>query len=438
MPDAIALLGRAMLSAIFIWGGFGKLMAAGATQAYIAKSGLPVPELACAVAVFVELGVGLALLLGLLTRVAALVLAVWCIVTAALFHSDTRQPGDDDPVAEERRHGRRHALRGGVRRRRVQPGRAVHPPPRRRSRRRRRPVYVVKGEGRRPPKRPPKATRIDTEWCGAQISLAYFVAVWLTQFVARSRAAFLDVSSLNFGGIARCRHFFYAAFGAAQGGRGDRRQAKPHAVSAAIMCAGGSPSPPAPAPAAARSPAPAGAAGPPRRHRPGPPAPGSRAGAMHPDLVRAAGRGRSSSQVRPPDRGRAPASRCAAVPRRVGHHAPPRRSVAWRAAASPPARPLAAAHHGPVGLAARPAANAACACVQRRPAQRHHQAAGRVGVQPMRQPRPVAAARQRRRTSPPRSGHRAGRHAPAGPAGLSSTTKRASWNRMAARHRPPR
>lgn len=89
MTDGLALLGRLMLSVIFIWGGYGKLLAAAATQGYIAKSGLPVPELAWAVAVFVELGVGLALLFGLFTRLCGAVLAVWCIATALIFHSDT-------------------------------------------------------------------------------------------------------------------------------------------------------------------------------------------------------------------------------------------------------------------------------------------------------------------------------------------------------------
>ncbi len=88
MSDLAALVGRVLLSALFVWGGFGKLMAAAATQAYIAKSGLPLPELAYAIAVFIELGVGLALLLGLFTRASALVLAVWCIVTAMIFHTD--------------------------------------------------------------------------------------------------------------------------------------------------------------------------------------------------------------------------------------------------------------------------------------------------------------------------------------------------------------
>ena len=63
-------------------------MAAAATQAYFAKDGLPVPELAYAVAVFIELGVGLALLFGLFTRASGIVLAVWCILTALVAHTN--------------------------------------------------------------------------------------------------------------------------------------------------------------------------------------------------------------------------------------------------------------------------------------------------------------------------------------------------------------
>lgn len=88
MPDLAALLGRLLLSLIFVLGGWSKLMSAEATQAYIAKGGLPLPQLGWGVAVFIELGVGLALLFGLFTRLSGLVLAFWCVVTAAIFHSN--------------------------------------------------------------------------------------------------------------------------------------------------------------------------------------------------------------------------------------------------------------------------------------------------------------------------------------------------------------
>ncbi len=82
------LIGRALMSALFIWSGYGKLVAPADTEAYFVSIGLPFPELVRVLAVVVELGGGLALLLGLEARLAAVVLAVWCIVTALAGHSD--------------------------------------------------------------------------------------------------------------------------------------------------------------------------------------------------------------------------------------------------------------------------------------------------------------------------------------------------------------
>ena len=90
LSPALQLLGRILLAAIFIMGGYGKLGTPGPTTANIASSGLPFPQLAYWIAVVVELGGGLAILLGFQTRLAALVLAGWCIVTGFLFHY---QPG---------------------------------------------------------------------------------------------------------------------------------------------------------------------------------------------------------------------------------------------------------------------------------------------------------------------------------------------------------
>ena len=88
MSDLAALFGRILLSSLFVWSGFGKLMSADATQAYMAKAGLPMPQAAWTVTVAVEFGVGLLLLLGLATRASALVLFVWCFATAMVAHSN--------------------------------------------------------------------------------------------------------------------------------------------------------------------------------------------------------------------------------------------------------------------------------------------------------------------------------------------------------------
>ena len=88
MSGLLAAAGRVLLSIIFVVGGIGKLMAPGATMGYIAAGGLPVPLLALIVAIAVELGGGLALLVGYQTRLVAFGLACWTIITALIFHHD--------------------------------------------------------------------------------------------------------------------------------------------------------------------------------------------------------------------------------------------------------------------------------------------------------------------------------------------------------------
>jgi putative oxidoreductase len=88
MTDGLLLLGRILLSLIFIMFGVGKLTTMVATQAMMEKLGLPFPMLAWLVTVVVEVGGGLALLFGIWTRQVAVVLGVWCIATALVAHTN--------------------------------------------------------------------------------------------------------------------------------------------------------------------------------------------------------------------------------------------------------------------------------------------------------------------------------------------------------------
>ena len=83
-----ALFDRLLMGAIFVWSGAGKLLAPAATMAGFAKLGLPMPPMAFAVAVLVELGIGLAFCAGLFSRSAALILAFWSIATAMVAHTN--------------------------------------------------------------------------------------------------------------------------------------------------------------------------------------------------------------------------------------------------------------------------------------------------------------------------------------------------------------
>lgn len=85
--DRIALAGRVLLAAIFVMSGLGKVAAPAATLAYMTAAGLPLAPLGLAGAALIELGGGIALILGYRTRLVGSVLAVFAIVTALIFHS---------------------------------------------------------------------------------------------------------------------------------------------------------------------------------------------------------------------------------------------------------------------------------------------------------------------------------------------------------------
>jgi putative oxidoreductase len=85
MQNFTLLVGRLGLSLIFILSGIGKITAYAATAKVLVAQGLP-PGLLPLV-IFAELGGGLAVLFGLLTRWAAAGLFLFCILTAVIFHS---------------------------------------------------------------------------------------------------------------------------------------------------------------------------------------------------------------------------------------------------------------------------------------------------------------------------------------------------------------
>ena len=77
-------LGRVLMSGLFVWGGYGKLMAPSATAQYFAQAG--VPGLMVWVAILVELVGGIMLLVGFKTQWVAGVLAIWSLITGFAVH----------------------------------------------------------------------------------------------------------------------------------------------------------------------------------------------------------------------------------------------------------------------------------------------------------------------------------------------------------------
>jgi putative oxidoreductase len=84
MTDAAALAGRILLAALFLHEAYATLTAYSAAVAYSDAFGVPGVLLPLALAP--EIGGGLAILFGYCTRVAALVLAGFCLFTAVVFH----------------------------------------------------------------------------------------------------------------------------------------------------------------------------------------------------------------------------------------------------------------------------------------------------------------------------------------------------------------
>jgi len=90
--DWAALLGRVLLATIFVISGFGKLTGFDGTAGYIGAKGLPLPQVLAAIAVAIELGGGVAILLGWKTRWAALAFAVFLVVITPIFHGYWSSP----------------------------------------------------------------------------------------------------------------------------------------------------------------------------------------------------------------------------------------------------------------------------------------------------------------------------------------------------------
>ncbi|MDC9589196.1 MULTISPECIES: DoxX family protein [Xenorhabdus] len=85
--DSSLLVARILISVLFIIAGYGKLGDAYAgTQEFM--EAMKVPGILLPLTILLELGGGLAVLFGLLTRTTAVFTFIFCILTAILFHND--------------------------------------------------------------------------------------------------------------------------------------------------------------------------------------------------------------------------------------------------------------------------------------------------------------------------------------------------------------
>jgi putative oxidoreductase len=84
--DAIWLLARCCIGGIFVYSGFGKLTGLDGFAASLAKNGVPMADVMAIVGASVEFFGGLAIVLGLQTRTAALLMAAFTISATLISH----------------------------------------------------------------------------------------------------------------------------------------------------------------------------------------------------------------------------------------------------------------------------------------------------------------------------------------------------------------
>ena len=94
------LVGRLLMVVLFLPAGISKIAGFVGTVGYIASKGAPLPEVAAIIAIIVEVGGGLALLLGFKARWAALVLAVFTLVATVIFHNYWAMPAAQQMVQQ--------------------------------------------------------------------------------------------------------------------------------------------------------------------------------------------------------------------------------------------------------------------------------------------------------------------------------------------------
>ena len=100
LQNPLTLVGRLLLAFLFLPAGIAKIGGFAGTVGYIASKGLPLPSVGAAIAIFVEVVGGAALIAGFGTRWAALVLAGFTLVATVIFHNFWGMPPEQVMVQQ--------------------------------------------------------------------------------------------------------------------------------------------------------------------------------------------------------------------------------------------------------------------------------------------------------------------------------------------------
>jgi putative oxidoreductase len=90
--DQAALIGRILYSLMFLLFGYSKITAYAGIASYLGSLGVPAPSLVTLLAIVIEVGGGLLMLVGYQTRIVSLGLAIYVMVSAFIAHSQLGDP----------------------------------------------------------------------------------------------------------------------------------------------------------------------------------------------------------------------------------------------------------------------------------------------------------------------------------------------------------
>ena len=82
----LPLLGRILIGALFLTAGVRKLMGVAGAAAYFAKLGFPAPEVMAYLAILIEIGGGLLLIIGWKTRLVSWILIAFVVIATGMAH----------------------------------------------------------------------------------------------------------------------------------------------------------------------------------------------------------------------------------------------------------------------------------------------------------------------------------------------------------------
>ena len=98
LQNPLALVGRLLLAYLFLPAGIAKISGFAYMTVYAEKAGMPLPSMAIAISIAVEILASIAIVIGFGTRVAALVLAFFTLVAAVIFHAYWNVPAEGQMI----------------------------------------------------------------------------------------------------------------------------------------------------------------------------------------------------------------------------------------------------------------------------------------------------------------------------------------------------